>query len=170
MTLLCIILICKFFLDPAFNEIEQPQDILLSNKVVRNLHYNHNLPSMDSLHTIPHYQTDSTKNYTALICFILDYILVYGTMTLSIWESLFSYYRYYTTKISSNSCQLVSTSQVLFRFLIYIVIFVTLYTIQMQLYYWIFPLLIILHCGFNIYCNTAFAAILISKYKHFLGK
>ena len=164
-TLLCIILIPKFFLDPSLNQMEHPWHMLISTVK------DHNVPSIDSLHTIPQHQTDpATNNYIVLICLILDYILVYGTMILSIWESLFSYYRYYTTKISTNSCQLVSTSQVLIRFLIYIIIFVTLFTVQMQIYYWIFPILILLHSGFNIYCNTAFAAILISKYKHFLGK
>ena len=166
MILLCIALIIKFSIDPTFHQIEQPQDIFMSIQVVRDLYNNHNIPSLDALHRIPQNSTNTTN---AVICFLLDYILVYGTMILAIWESLFSFYRYYTTKISSNTCQLVSTSQVLIRFVVYIVIFVILFSFQMQIYYWIFPIIILLHAVFNFYCNILFASILITKYKHFLG-
>eukprot|EP01083_Nonionella_stella_P139817 427306_1 len=97
-------------------------------------------------------------------------MIIYGTMILSIWESLFSFYRYYATKSSIHSFCAASLSTVLSRFIIYIILFVCVFCIYVHLFYPIFPLLIILHCVSNMYCNLSFASILIQQYSHFLSQ
>eukprot|EP01083_Nonionella_stella_P018273 50963_1 len=100
---------------------------------------------------------------------IYDYTIIYGVMLLSIWESLFSFWRYDTTyKTIIYLCEETSSKSVFQKFVIYALLFCALFGIQIHLYYFIFPLILCLNLVFNVYCNTAFSALLINKFNVFL--
>ena len=97
----------------------------------------------------------------------MDYICIYGVMILSIWESLFSFFRYYSTYKTAIEIVNISTTEIFKKYSIYIVIFSVLFIIQIHLYFWAFIPLILFSVIFNLYCNWKFAAILVEKYKLF---
>eukprot|EP01084_Bolivina_argentea_P311869 539882_1 len=87
---------------------------------------------------------------------IFNYILSYGIMLLSIWDSLFAFYRSYSTYKTSTFSLLVSTTQILKLFSIYAIPFCVLYTIQINFFYWLFPPLIFMKLCFSICCHCKF--------------
>ena len=87
---------------------------------------------------------------------VFDFILIYGIMVLALWESLFSFYRYYTTMHSLKSLEVPSAIHVLAVFSIYAVVFMVIFLATMHLYYFIFPLVILCHFLFNMYCTWKF--------------
>eukprot|EP01083_Nonionella_stella_P029874 82097_1 len=100
---------------------------------------------------------------------ILDYVLMYSMVIVSVWVSLFSFHRYLTTLISTKRISAVpSYKGSVHIFSLYTVIFVALYLIQIHFYYWSFPLVIVLFFVFNIYCSYHASAMLIEQYKRFL--
>eukprot|EP01084_Bolivina_argentea_P220543 373752_1 len=119
-------------------------------------HSSNSVFSIHRLH-IPNYNKYS---------FILNHLLIFGIMILSLWESLFTYYRFYST-FESARMQTVSTKHVLKRFSIYCIIFVILFNMQLYLYYWLWPLIVITHYSFNYYYTLKFSRLLIGECQKF---
>ena len=83
----------------------------------------------------------------------IDWFLCYFVLILSLLESLFNCYRYLTTWHTSQHMNSASPTYVLKYFGIYALFFIFIFIINVQLYYWIFPLIVISHCCFNLYCT-----------------
>eukprot|EP01083_Nonionella_stella_P088013 245038_1 len=98
---------------------------------------------------------------------MMDYVLVCVILIVSIWVSLFSYYRYHTT-LMSITLQSVSSRELLYKFPVYAVPFGLLFLFQIYVFYWIFPLVVIIFGAFNIYCTYHASAMLIQQYKSFI--
>eukprot|EP01083_Nonionella_stella_P071074 190656_1 len=129
------------------------------------------MPSINAIISIqinPYLNLPHTST-TSRIIFVMDCIMLYLIMIMSLIESLFNFYRFYTTLLTSKYLKLTTLSDVIKRYTIYILIFATLYGVTVHLYFWILPLVILLHLGFGIYCNWKFASILIMSYTNFIG-
>ena len=87
-----------------------------------------------------------------------DFLLCYLVLALSILESLFNFYRYYTTQWASDHVFHASHTAILRWFSIYSISFTTLWALHRHIYYWLFPLLIAAHSTFNLFCICLFAA------------
>lgn len=98
---------------------------------------------------------------------IIDYCLIYGILIMSLWESLFTFYRFYTAFKTTQSLLVVTTQQIMNKFMVYALIFSILFVANIHWYYWLFPVMILLNCSFNLFCNWRFAACLLSKYQTF---
>eukprot|EP01083_Nonionella_stella_P112224 329880_1 len=122
-------------------------------------------PSIDDLTTI---SFESNDNEQLLMMFI-DYAVIYLTMVMSLMESLFNFYRFYTTLMTTKKLILVTTQDVIKHYLIYSLIFAVLYVVVIHIYFWLFPILILVHCVFGIYCIAGFASTLITSYTNFVG-
>eukprot|EP01083_Nonionella_stella_P189503 700905_1 len=94
---------------------------------------------------------------------IIDYILVYSTMMLFIWVSLFAFYRYYTTFILMQTMQRTSNKPLFIRFSVFAILFCILFILQIHVHYYLWSLVILVFCAFNWYCNYMFSKILITK-------
>eukprot|EP01084_Bolivina_argentea_P279612 478043_1 len=108
----------------------------------------------------------TTSTYIQTIDSVYYYILIYGVMIVSVWESLFSFCRYWITKIAEDQCRVASTTYCLKRFILYIIAYFTLWTLYTYVIHNIFVAIIIVtcHCTFNIYCISMNASILIKQY------
>eukprot|EP01084_Bolivina_argentea_P284715 488026_1 len=113
------------------------------------------------------YQIYDFNSSNPLIINIIDCIMVYFVMIISLMESMFTWYRFYTTYMASMTLQDLETLQVFKKYSLYAATFALLYILTFNLYYWIFPLVIILHGTFNVYCNHCFASMLIKTYSAF---
>lgn len=159
MIILCLLIIIVEILNFLYvNNNETITDLLFGYSMES--YHNNNI---DRLHNVD--SQIPNRNIT----YILDHILIYGIMLLSIWESLFSFYRYYTTFIATKKFQEASTSKVMKRFPIFAVIFTILFMIEMHLYYFVCPITILFFISFNFYCTLKFASMLIERYKVFIG-
>ena len=94
---------------------------------------------------------------------VMDYILAYSTMILSIWDSFVSFHRYHTTQ-KSTLLQDITVLNVIKPFSLYMIIFTSLFVIQMHLFFYIFPLIITMHFAFNIFLSFRFTSIVIRQY------
>eukprot|EP01084_Bolivina_argentea_P302675 522483_1 len=103
-----------------------------------------------------------------LVLSITDYIIIYGMMIISVWESSFSFCRYFTTKMATTTCRLVSTNYILKRFILYIILYAFLFSICMHVTHGLWPAVVALHCTFNMYCICSNAKRLIERYEIFL--
>eukprot|EP01083_Nonionella_stella_P163035 535761_1 len=112
--------------------------------------------------------TQHPVGWVQLFLKISDYILIHSAMCLFIWESLFSFYKYYTTNVIVRKYQIVSTQAIASRFMIYAVTFAVLFAGQMHFYYYLWPLLFLLHAIFNLVCTLMFSSMLIAKYRLFI--
>ena len=108
-------------------------------------------------------EINSAKDLSITLC-ITDYALIYGVMVLALWQSLFSFYRYYTTMRSLVSMDRTPTSRVLLLFSIYALTFTLLFLSMIHIYYFLFPVVVLLHFVFNLYCSYIFSSALIKKY------
>eukprot|EP01084_Bolivina_argentea_P131355 231868_1 len=106
---------------------------------------------------------------TQLICLYIDWILIYGVMFLSLFESLLSFYRYYTTLVTTKYLRLLTTMDILKKFSYFAVLFIIFYILTIHCYFYLFPLVIILYIAFNLFCNLKFSALLISSYSNFIS-
>lgn len=109
------------------------------------------------------------NNNSITINHYMDWIFIYGLLILSIWESLFSWYRYYTTRYISKRFNHASTSLVIKYFILYLIPFIIMFILNIHFYYWLFPMVIITHLLFNVYCNWKFCQILVYSYKQSTG-
>eukprot|EP01084_Bolivina_argentea_P007840 14716_1 len=71
--------------------------------------------------------------------------------------------------MSTKKLKTVSTRKLFSKFRVFAFIFCVLFILQIHLWYWIFPVIIVLFCVFNFYCTFKFAAMLIKQYKLFIG-
>lgn len=94
---------------------------------------------------------------------IIDWIIMYFMIILSLWDSLFSFYRYYTTYYCAKKFYLLSTKTILKYFSVYAIPYLIIYLLQIHFYYFLYPLLILSHIIVNIWCNWMFAKILIDS-------
>ena len=94
---------------------------------------------------------------------LIDWIIMYCMIILSLWDSLFSFYRYYTTMYCAKKFVLLSTKTIIKYFSIYAIPYCIIYLLQIHIYYFLFPLLIISHTIINTWCNWMFAKILIDS-------
>eukprot|EP01084_Bolivina_argentea_P119931 212623_1 len=108
----------------------------------------------------------SVQNNNTIIP-ILNYILVYQVLIISIWESSFTFVRYYATRGTTQFYHKMKDMQIYKRFCIYIIIFSILYLFQIHIYYYILPIITIMNVSFNMYYNYQFGAILLKQYKAF---
>ena len=123
---------------------------------------------LNQLHQISWANTQSYDDYITIR--ILDYVLIYGIMILSVWESSFSFFRFYTTVYCSINFYSIPTNKVLIKFVLYYgIAFCLLCMFQIHVYYGIFPVIIIMHIGFNFYCNIRFSNTLTEQYRKFIG-
>eukprot|EP01084_Bolivina_argentea_P070643 128459_1 len=96
-------------------------------------------------------------------------VIYFGVMILCIWESVFAWYRYYTTKISAAKFnKSISIEKLISKFLLYAFVFILLCIANLYIFDYIYPILILLHASSNIYCNHKSTSILIKRYRTFL--
>eukprot|EP01084_Bolivina_argentea_P017017 31778_1 len=151
MALLCIFIIItevsEFFYNTTNNETVV--DLLLGYSIES---YHNN--SFDRLHQIQGIH-------------IMDYIVIYSIMLSCVWQSSFSFYRYYTMFFATKQLTTISTKKVMKTFLIYAITFCIIFSLQIHLSFWIFPIIILLFFGFNTYCCYSFSAMLLDRCKFF---
>lgn len=94
---------------------------------------------------------------------VIDWIIMYCMIILSLWDSLFSFYRYYTTMYCAKKFILLSTKTIIKYFSIYAIPYCIIYLLQIHIYYFLWPVLILLHTVMNTWCNWMFAKILIDS-------
>jgi len=94
----------------------------------------------------------------------VDFLTLYATLILSLWDALFAFYRFYTTYVISTRFEEASAANLVIYFLAYAIPYSVLFIITIHVYYWLFPLLIILHFAYNTYCTWKFSHILITSY------
>lgn len=97
---------------------------------------------------------------------ITEYIWSYIVLLLVLWETLFNFYRFYDAKYMVTYFRNASKIRIFALFSIYTFIFSILYLVQIHLYWAIFPIIILLHFIFNIYCIVGFVSILKYQYMH----
>jgi len=114
-------------------------------------------PSVSDLH-------DETSNALSTAISVADYILIYGMLVLSLWESLFSFYRHFTTMSTLDALEVPSTFRVLLLFSFYGVLFAALFLCSLHFYHYLSGVVVLTHFLFNLYCTWTFSAALISKY------
>ena len=124
----------------------------------------HNLSSMHAskAHT---FEMNEHLNYYGS----MDWILAYCIMILSVWESLFNFYRFYTTMYAAKYFYTLETKQVLQKYAVYASIYCLIFLICIHAYYWLFPLVVGCHFFFNVFCTMQFAHILIVQYGHIIS-
>eukprot|EP01084_Bolivina_argentea_P145816 255487_1 len=91
--------------------------------------------------TFNHIFHTSSINLSSYIDWII-YILIIFAM---IWESLFGYYRYYTTISSAKFCSSLTFMDVFKHFVAYSIVYTILFIIQTQIYYFLFPFIILIY-------------------------
>ena len=107
------------------------------------------------------------KQYAFPSYSLSDFILVFSVMLINLFESLLSFHRYYLTSMSTQFFKLINALSVFPKFAYYALPFTILYIISMLIYFWCFPLVILLHAVANMYWDWKFASILITKYSLF---
>eukprot|EP01084_Bolivina_argentea_P275795 470440_1 len=94
---------------------------------------------------------------------IIDWILTYSMIILSIWDSLFSFYRYYTTMYCAVNFSLVSIKTTIKYFSVYAIPYFIIYILQIHIYYYLYPILILSHGIMNFWSTWMFSKILIDS-------
>mmetsp|Transcript_56027 Transcript_56027/g.93368 ORF Transcript_56027/g.93368 Transcript_56027/m.93368 type:complete len:926 (-) Transcript_56027:42-2819(-) len=153
--LIFLVFVCALILYQAFHSpySELVHLRYMFNDVTRNFTGWSAFWSVNSMH---HYDTRYQSGNNAL-----DWILMYAVVMLSMWDSLFSFYRYFTTLYSSTKFETLSLSGVVRYYCVYAMPFLALYLCQIHVYYLLFPVLIVAHLSLNCWCNWKFASILI---------
>jgi len=100
---------------------------------------------------------------------ILDWILAHCVMLLAVWESLFNFYRHFTTMYAAKHFCSVETPTIFCRFSIYALSFGAVFMVNLHFYFWLFPVTLALHFLFNLFCAWSFAHILVEQYKHLMS-
>ena len=99
----------------------------------------------------------------------MDYIIVYMILIISVWDSLFSWYRYYSTLFISVKFYHAPTQRVVKLFIVYGIPYCALFIAQIHFYYWLFPFVVLMHILFNTYCTWKFAQLLLNSYRQSIG-
>ena len=98
---------------------------------------------------------------------IVDYILIYSFMIFCVWQSLFSFYRYYSTLYSTRKFESHTTRKLFQAFKFFAATFCALFLMSIHIYYYFYPLPIIAFISFNCWCTYKFAAMLIERCSFF---
>eukprot|EP01084_Bolivina_argentea_P138408 243669_1 len=121
-------------------------------------------------YAIPTMDLSFPSNNTIHMTHITDWILVYCIPIISLWESLFSFYRFYLTYSTSKSLTAQPTMlRVFLIFSMYMITYSAFYVAFIHYNYWFFPFIILIHFSFNTFCTFQFAAILIKSCQSFIS-
>lgn len=108
----------------------------------------------------------NNHNYNKLI----NWIIVYSLIILSIWECLFNFYRFYSTYFASRKIIILNPQQIIFKFTLFFAIpFFAIFVIQIHYYYYLYPIIIFVYFFFNIINVWLFGHILIVQYRFVMG-
>ena len=108
----------------------------------------------------------NNHNYNQLI----DWIIVYSLIILSIWECLFNFYRFYSTYFASRKIIILDPRQIMLKFTIFFGIpFLAIFIIQIHVYYYLYPIIIFCYFVFNVLNVWLFGHILIVQYRFVMG-
>lgn len=143
MVILSIIILCRFI---AFYDIDYNEMIKWNS--------NYSL-----------FPTSSFYQYNNSIMTNIDWIIIYGLLILNIWESLFAFYRYYSTQMTTVSLEIVERSTIFKIFMRYCIIYSLLFFFQIHFVYWLYPVVILLTSIFTLYCTWKTSEILINQFK-----
>ncbi len=114
---------------------------------------------------IPNIHNQTFKKVTKIgLSSRIDWCIYFLTLFAMIWESLFSFYRYYTTMISYKHFYSPTLIQIMQPFSIYTIIFILLFLIQTQIYYYIFPVILTYYLGANIFWVLTVCNVLIASF------
>ena len=121
----------------------------------------------NSIHKYEYYTNTKIffQQHSMSTYYIIDWIICYGILIVSVWESLFSFYRYYTTLFISSRFFQAPIKEIFKYFICYAIPFCILFTLQMHVYYFLFPIIILMHWTFNIFSTWKFAQILVASYR-----
>jgi len=100
---------------------------------------------------------------------VLDWVLLHSVLPLAAWESLFNFYRCFTTMYSAKHFCSVSTSTIFSRFAIYALSFGAVFLLNVHCFFWLFPLTLAMHSVLNLFCARSFAQILVAQYQHLIS-
>ena len=84
----------------------------------------------------------------------------YIVMLLALVESLSHFYKFYDAKYMVSHLRNATKLRIFGLFSIYNLIFSVIYLLQMHIYFGLFPVIILTHFTFNIYCILRFVSIL----------
>eukprot|EP01084_Bolivina_argentea_P052268 96006_1 len=166
--LLCLLIITLDIITYSNTYNKLHSDLLFTYTIPTLHHINNVKNSLFTYHHKVQVSNFNQVNEYQLIINISEYILCYSVMLLLLWESLFSFYKYYTTLFVVLHCKIASTKAVTMRFMIYVIIFSICFNLQIHFYYYLWPILLALHFIFNTYCTFKFSSILITKYIAFI--
>eukprot|EP01083_Nonionella_stella_P055270 145849_1 len=126
--------------------------------------------TLQSIH-LSNIETSKSTGWAGLFIKISDYILIHSVMLMVVWESLFSFYKYYTTNVilRLSNGETISTQVLASKFMVYGATFALLFVAQMHFYYYLWPILFLSHCVFNLVCTLTFSSVLIKKYRMFIA-
>ena len=100
---------------------------------------------------------------------IMDWFICYCVLIFSLTESIFNFQRYYMAKFTTETFENPNTISMVSEFSIYACIFCALFMLQIHFYFWLFPLVTIVHCCFNLYVTMTFNDILMERYTFYVG-
>ena len=100
---------------------------------------------------------------------IIDWIIVYSLILLSIWESLFNFYRFYSTYYASKKVQILASYKIMIKFTIFWIPFLCIFLLQIHLFYYLYPIIILCYFIFNVLNVWLFGHILIVQYRFMMG-
>eukprot|EP01083_Nonionella_stella_P014740 41329_1 len=95
---------------------------------------------------------------------LLLYTSHFAVILLSCWESLLSFHRFYKLKYYMTHRHTIDTKDILKRFLIFVIVYVSLCTCQMLFIHLAYPLIIAIYVVFNVYCEYRFVQMLLMQY------
>lgn len=98
---------------------------------------------------------------------VLDWSIVYAVVVLFAVESLFNFYRYYTTHITARYIRQASTREVLRHFSPFAGVFLAVCACQLHVFYLLCPVALALYVGYNVRCVLGFNRIMVEQYKEF---
>eukprot|EP01084_Bolivina_argentea_P283656 485875_1 len=101
--------------------------------------------------------------------FIIDQIIIYSLILLPICESLFNFYRFYSTYYATKSLHLLSNKKIIIKFMYCVIPFMAIFLLQMHVYYYLYPIIVAYHFIFNLFCIWLFAHIMIVQYRVVMG-
>lgn len=96
--------------------------------------------------------------------YLLRWSVSYGIILSSCWESLFSFHRYCTLRQFQRRSKKIKTRSILKRFAWFASVWISLFLMQLQFLYWLFPIIIIMYISFNIFWQYQFVQMLLKQY------
>ncbi len=88
---------------------------------------------------------------------------------MSLWDSLFAFFRYYSTAFIATRFFHVTTARVCTKFSFYAIPYCVLFIVAIHCYYYLYIFILISHCAFNHYCTWKYSVLLIDSYQQSTG-